>query len=639
MTSTAEVLNSTATQVRSISRTLLRGNNDDPPWTRPALLFVLIINLVLNLWDIGINGWANYFYAAAVQSGTKDLTSAFFGSSDWGNSITVDKPPLSLWVMEVSAKMFGLSPTSLLAPQALMGVGSTLLIYVILRRNFSALAALLAAVIFCTTPIVVLMSRYNNPDPLMQLLMLTAVYLLQRAITSGRQGFYLSSAVALGLAFMTKQLQALLVLPSLAAAFFLWFDEAWITKIKRSLAASGVLALTGGLWMTIVDLIPSQLRPYIGGSPENSVLELTFAYNGVDRVIQQSEDSSANLVPPKFHQVDSDAGFLRLLNANYGQEIGWLLVCGVICTIIIASRWRMLPTSREARATAAIGVSWLLVTFLVLSFMGDQIHTYYTAALAPPLSLVIGIAADLYIKHRRSSPVIRLTTGLAVLSGGATSWLILNSVVGWPGWLPTAVIAAGGLGAAMLMLLPPNKVFLLAGSLVTVCGLLFGQIITSLHNVATPHNGSNPVSGLLTKNTGSINRFLDEMQRGAYPGAYNMAFGQQPNGEIVRALSSSTGCTWAVATYASQTAARLQLESGRPAMPIGGFAGTDPSPSLQEFISKAYGGEICYFLAHDDFLAAQDADTPAVEISNWVKSNFESDLVDGQSLYDLSRRN
>jgi 4-amino-4-deoxy-L-arabinose transferase-like glycosyltransferase len=640
MTSTGESYDSKTTDLfRRNTFIAFRGNADDPSWVRPALFLILTLSTVLNFWNLGINGWANYFYAAAAQAGTKDLTSAFFGSSDWGNSITVDKPPLSLWVMELSAKVFGFNPVSILAPQALMGVASALLIYVIMRRNFTSVAALLAAALYSTTPIVVLMSRYNNPDPLMLLLMLVAVYLMQRAIAAGRTRYIIWSAAALGLGFMTKQLQAMLVLPSLGIAYICWFQATWSMKIRHAIPATGVLALTGGIWMTVVDLIPPHQRPYVGGSPKNSVLELTFAYNGIDRVIQKHDDSATNLVPQQFQQVESDAGPLRLLNANYGQEIGWLLICGLICTLIIVFFWKRLPALKEARATAAIAASWFIVTYLVLCFMGDQIHTYYTTALAPSLSIVIGIVGDLYVRHHRTSPAIRWATAIAVLGGAASSWLLLNSVVGWPSWLPTAVIAAGGLGASMLAVLAPNRGLLLVGSLAAICALLCGPIVTSAHNVATPHNGSNPVSGMLTKNTGSISRFLDDMKHGEYPWAYNLAFGQQPSERIVNALSHSTHCTWAAATYASQTAARLQLESGRPVMPIGGFAGTDPSPTLQDFIAQVNEGKVCYFLAHDDFLAAQAEPTSATQVSNWVKSNFKSEVLDGQTLYDLRRRN
>lgn len=639
MTSVAELSHrKKTTAFQKFLSSVLRGRKADPVWERPTLLILLTLNTALNFWNLSINGWGNYFYTAAVQSGTKDLRSAFFGSSDWGNSITVDKPPLSLWAMELSTRIFGFAPISVLAPQAIMGIASTLLVYLIVRRQFSALAALVAASVFFTTPIVVLMSRYNNPDPLMLLLMLLAVYLVQRAIASEGAKYFICAAVALGLAFMTKQLQALLVLPSLGIAFLSWFHASWPRKVGHTLIATATLAVTGGLWMVVVDLVPAALRPYVGGSPTNSVLELTLGYNGVERVIQTEEDPSINLIPEQFRQVDSDAGFARLLNPNYGQEIGWLLICGLICTIAILSLWKTLPATREARATAFVATSWFIGTYLVLSFMGDQIHTYYTMALAPSLSLVMGVTADIYIKYRRTLVAVRLATAVAVLSGSCSAWLLLNSVVGWPEWLSMGVLAVGAVGASMLASVAPNRILQWAGGVAAAAALLTGPVVTSLHNVTVPHNGSNPVSGKLSKNAGSINRFLDEMQNGRHDWAYNTAFGQSPGPAVVQKLSLSEECTWAAATYASQTAARLQIETNRPVMPIGGFAGTDPSPTLQEFKGHVLDGQICYFLGHDEFLATQTTPTPVVEISEWVTANFDYEEVDGQRLYDLRGR-
>jgi 4-amino-4-deoxy-L-arabinose transferase-like glycosyltransferase len=163
---------------------LWRGSQKHPVWERPTLLVLLMSNAMLYFSNLGVNGWANSFYSAAAQAGTKDWSAFFFGSSDWGNSITVDKPPLSLWIMGVSAKLFGLSPESILMPQATIGVLTTLMLYVLVRRNFSAAAALATSAVFFTTPIVTLLSRYNNPDPLMLLLMDCGAHYVVRAVES-----------------------------------------------------------------------------------------------------------------------------------------------------------------------------------------------------------------------------------------------------------------------------------------------------------------------------------------------------------------------------------------------------------------------------------------------------------------------
>lgn len=617
-------------------RRLFKGRPGDPGWERPVLIVVLFLNALLNFWNLGINGWANYFYSAAVQSGTKDAISAFFGASDWGNSITVDKPPLSLWVMELSAKFFGFTPLGILVPQAIMGIASTWLIYVIVRKQFSAAAALVAAVAFCTTPIVVLMSRYNNPDPLMLLLMLVAVYSMQHAIESGRLKFLVVAGIAVGLAFMTKQLQGLLVLPSLVVAYYAWAEVSWFRRLKYAAIAGAAMVLTGGLWMTVVDLVPADARPYVGGSRSNSVLELTLAYNGVDRIVGTEENPVANLIPAQFRQVDSDAGLMRLFNANYGQEIGWLLPAAIICALLIIASWKYLPSGRGARSLAFIAVTWFFGTYGVLSFMGNQIHTYYTEALAPPMALTVGVACAIYFQHRRLLR-FRMAAAAAILSTSLCSWLILNSVVGWPIWLGNAVLFAGAIGAALAAVPPPTRWLEVCAATAAAAAMLVGPLATSVLNTTLIQNGSNPVSGQLTKSTGSINRFLDEMKHGNPAWAYDVAFGQKPNDSILQLLRASNGCTWAAATAASQTAARLQIEADRPVMPLGGFAGTDPSPTLAAFKIHVDDGSICYFLSQDGFLATQTANSAFAEISEWVEAHYEREDIGGQGIYDLSK--
>lgn len=619
-------------------RGLIRGRPQDPLWERPALFLILILSGLLHFWNLEVNGWANYFYSAAVQSGTQSLFSAFFGSSDWGNSITVDKPPLSLWVMEISTTIFGFTPVAMLAPQAIMGVASTLLIYVIVRRTFPAASALFAAAVFFTTPIVVLMSRYNNPDPLMLLLMLVAVYAVQHAIESIRPRYLVLAGVGVGLAFMTKQFQGLLVLPSVGAAHLFWGNSSWYRRLKNAAVSGMAMVLTGGLWMTVVDLIPANMRPYVGGSHSNSVLELTLAYNGLDRIVGTEDDPVANLIPQQFRQVDSDAGLTRLLNANYGQEIGWMLPAAIIGALVIVLGWKLLPRERGARALAFVSITWFLGTYLVLSFMGNQIHTYYTEALSAPMALTIGVAGAIYMRHNRLF-IVRLAAAVCILATTVCAWLILRSVVGWPDWLSNSIMLLGALGAALSVARAPARWLEVGAGSVAVAAMLAGPLLTSALNTTLPQNGSNPVSGQLTKSQSSINRFLDDMKHGNPQWAYDVAFGQGPKTAILDKLTAaSKTCVWAAATTASQTAARLQLGAARPIMPLGGFAGSDPSPTLQVFQDHVENGRICYFLPQDEFLATQSKAGAVSEISDWVRGHFELEMVDGQRIYDLSKR-
>ncbi|GGH93209.1 putative glycosyltransferase [Arthrobacter liuii] len=472
----------------------------------------------------------------------------------------------------------------------------------------------------------------------MLLLMLVSVYAVQHAIESNRLRYLILTGVAVGLAFMTKQLQGLLVLPSVSVAYLFWGNAAWSRRLKNFAISGAVMVFTGGFWMTLVDLIPAGKRPYVGGSQSNSVLELTWAYNGVDRIVGTDAGPVANLIPEQFRQVDSDAGLTRLLNANYGQEIGWMLPAAIIGALLTAFSWRLLPREGGARALAFVAITWFLGTYLVLSFMGNQIHTYYTEALSAPLALTLGVASAIYLQHHRLI-VVRVVAAAGILATAVCTWLILSSVVGWPEWLDNGIMLLGALGAALSVVRPPARWLEVGAASVAVAAMLAGPLLTSALNTTLPQNGSNPVSGQLTKSQTSINRFLDDMKHGNPAWAYDVAFGQTPNTAILDKLTASSGtCLWAAATTASQTAARLQLEAGRPVMPLGGFAGTDPSPTLQAFKDHVEDGKICYFLPQDEFLATQSKASTVSDISDWVKRHFDLEVINGQGIYDLSKR-
>ncbi|PNI10587.1 glycosyl transferase [Arthrobacter sp. AFG7.2] len=616
---------------------LWRGPLKDPAWERPALLALLATNAVLYVWNLGINGWANFFYSAAVQSGTMDAKAFFFGSSDWGNSITVDKPPLSLWVMGISVKLFGFNPVAMLAPQVLMGVGTTLLIYMLLRRYTSAAAALFGAVVFFTTPIVTLMSRYNNPDPLMLLLMVAAAWFVLRSIETGHGGPFVVAGALLGLAFMTKQMQGMLSVPALGLSYLVYSPISWPRRLRTAASSALVLIITGGLWMTIVDLIPENARPYVGGSASNSVLELTLAYNGVERIVGGRLVPAVMQVPGQFRPVDSDAGIFRLFNANYNQEASWLLLGGLLALILLVVRWKASPKSPPFRALVLISGVWFLTAFLLLSFMGNQIHTYYTAAIAPPLALVLGVALH-SVLIARSSVVVRLGGAICALAALLTTWLVLAGTSEWPTWLPNTVLTTGIIAISALIIRPPSRRIEIFAAVTLVGAVLSGPAMTSVHNVTLEFNGSNPLSGVMSKNPASISHLLESLRKNEIAWGHDIAYGRVPDLEVIDVLARTRGCTWSAATYASQTAARLQLESGRPVMPLGGFAGSDPSPTLEEFINEVEAGNICYMVQQEAFLGVQATESASTAISAWVESNFQSEKLGDTTVYRLTDR-
>lgn len=200
---------------------LVTGPHDDPNWARPALLALLAATAALYLWNLTASGWANAFYSAAAQAGSQNWEAVFFGSSDAANSITVDKPPASLWVMALSVRLFGLSSFSILVPQVLMGVATVAILHATLKRHFGAGAGLLAGLVMALTPVAVLMFRFNNPDALLVLLMTAAAWATMRALERGSVRWMALVGVLLGFGFLTKTLQVFLVIPGFGAAFLL----------------------------------------------------------------------------------------------------------------------------------------------------------------------------------------------------------------------------------------------------------------------------------------------------------------------------------------------------------------------------------------------------------------------------------
>ncbi len=229
----------------------LVGDRSDA-WVRPALAGVLVLTAVLYVWDLGRNGNANSYYSAAVLAGTQSWKALFFGAFDAGSFITVDKPPAALWLMELSGRIFGFNSWSMLLPEALLGVASVGLLFATVRRAAGPVAGLVAAIVMALTPVAVLMFRFNNPDALLTFLLVASAWAMIRAVESGRTRWLLLSAAIVGLAFLTKYLQAYIVLPSLVATYLLLGPGAVARRFVQLLAAAGALVVSSGWWVAVV---------------------------------------------------------------------------------------------------------------------------------------------------------------------------------------------------------------------------------------------------------------------------------------------------------------------------------------------------------------------------------------------------
>jgi 4-amino-4-deoxy-L-arabinose transferase-like glycosyltransferase len=513
---------------RPVLAALLRGRPGDPRWARPALLALLVLTAVLYTAGLSRNGWANDFYAAAVQAGTKSWKAFFFGSFDAANFITVDKTPASLWVMELSARAFGLNSWSLLLPQAAEGVASVALLHATVRRWYGPAAGLIAGAVAALTPVAALMFRFDNPDALLVLLMTAAAYGTTRAIESGRTRWLVLAGGLLGLAFLTKMLQGFLVLPAFALAYLAAGPPRLGRRLLQLLAGAAALVAAAGWWVAIVQLTPAGDRPYIGGSASNSVLQLTLGYNGLGR-LDGNETGSVGFRGGAGPQFSGSAGLARLFAADMGGQVSWLLPAALIGLAVLA--WLSWRTPRTGRPRAAggsgpalawgcppgcavppranIGAAllwggWLLVTGGVFSFMAGIIHPYYTVALVPAIGALTGIGA-VELWRRRERAAARLVLAGAIAVTAAWAYVLLNRTPAWLPWL-RAVILPCGLAAAVAVLAVP-AVARLAGTgrgrmalaaVPAAAGLvavLAGPAAYSIDTAATAHTGALPAAG------------------------------------------------------------------------------------------------------------------------------------------------
>lgn len=428
-------------------RSLVRGREDDAPWVRPALVGVLALAALLVLWNLSRNGMSNEYYAAAAKSGSVSWKAWFFGSLDPGSFITVDKPPLSLWLMGLSARVLGFSSVAILLPQALCTIGAVALLYATVRRGLAdrvpsstaATAALLAAALLATTPITVAIGRVNNPDALLILLLVGSAYAVVRALEHGRTRWLLLAATLTGLAFMTKMLQGWMLVPALGAAYLLAGPPRLLERMGQLVLAGVTMVVVSCAWPLAVTLWPGA-KPYIGGSEDGSVWNLILGYNGLGRITGQGEGGMGG----GGASFGGESGALRLFNEQVGAQIAWLLPLSLLC--LVAGVWltRRAPRTDRVRALLLLLGGWAIVHALIFSTAQGTFHPYYTSAMAPAIAGLVGVGLVLLWNAARASLVAHAALAVGV---AGTAWLaveLLSRAADFAPWLRVAVPLAAG---------------------------------------------------------------------------------------------------------------------------------------------------------------------------------------------------
>ncbi|WP_433919089.1 glycosyltransferase family 39 protein [Streptomyces canus] len=696
-------------------RRLWRGRPEDPRWARPAFWGLLLATAALYFSNLSASGYANSFYSAAVQAGTKSWKAMFFGSLDAGNAITVDKPSAFLWPMEIAARIFGLNAWTILGPEVLMGVGTVAVVHASVRRRFSPGAGLIAGAVLALTPVAALMFRFNNPDAMLALLMALACYFVVRAIEDGKTKWLVWAGVAIGFAFLAKTLQAFLILPSLAIVYAVCAPVSLKKRFGQLAAATGALIVSGGWWVAIVELWPASSRPYIGGSQNNSFLELTFGYNGLGRLNGEETGSVGGGGGAGGTGQWGETGWDRMFNSEIGSQISWLLPAALILLVAGLVATRRLKRTSVTRGSFLVWGGSLLITLVVFSYMAGIFHQYYTIALAPYIAAVVGMGAGT-LWEKRAELWASLTLAASVVAASTWGYVLLNRTPDYLPWLKWLVLT-GGLVAALGLIFVARlgRQLALGAAALGIVAALAGPTAYTLSTVDSAHTGSIPTAGPAgasmmgggpggggrggfgggtggpggqTQNgngttrgqgqqgqgfpgggTGGTGGFGGGMpgqngntqgngstqnQQGGMPGGTTGDGGGMGGGGGVGGLLNGASVsaeakkllkadaddyTWAAAAIGAQNAASYQLATDESVMAIGGFNGTDPSPTPAQFKEYVADGKIHYFISGGSGggMGGSSSGTSS-QITSWVEATFKKVTVGSATFYDLTQK-
>ncbi|MGH7881817.1 MAG: glycosyltransferase family 39 protein [Candidatus Dormibacteraceae bacterium] len=613
-------------------RRLALGRPGDPRWARPALWAILVLAAVLYTWALSSNGNANTYYAAAVLSGTKSWKAFFYGALDAQSYITVDKPPLALWVMGLSARLFGFNSWSLLLPQALEGVAAVAVLYTVVRRGFGYGAAVIAALVLALTPVTVAINRYDNPDALLALLLVLAGGACLWAIRSGRWLPLLLAALCVGLAFNTKTLEAYLVLPAFALVYLVAAPGSIQRRLVRLLGTAAVLAVVSFAWVGVVDAVPAADRPYVGGSANNSETNLIFGYNGVGRITgnERPDNEAGNPfgggreLAGAHHfggGMGGQKGITRLFGDSFGGQISWLLPFALIAGVgALVLRGRR-PRIDTQRAELLLWGIWLATDFVVFSYSSGIIHAYYTTAMAPALAALVGAGGVALLGAYRRSRRWMWILPLALVVTGVWAVVLLLRTPGFLPWLPWAVAVLFG-GAALVLILARLggggrvRARIGAAAAAAAAGLVASLAAPAAYAVTTV---TRPNSGA-TAGPATANPFGGgDGGRNPTAGGHRAGgFGQtKADPQLVRYLQvHQDGASWLVAVPNAMAAAPIILTTGEPVMAIGGFSGSDQALSTIQLAQYVQMGKLHYLLLGGSGRGGGNA-----AVTGWVEDN------------------
>ncbi len=604
---------------------------------RIGLAVLLVATAVMYLWNITVNGMGNQFYAGAAQAGSKNWEALLFGSLDAQNFITVDKPPVSQWVMGLSGQLFGFSSASMLVPEALMAVATVWLLYAAVTRISGPRAGLLAGAALALTPVAALMFRFNNPDAAMVLLMMASAYCTVRALERASGKWLAWAGVALGFAFLAKMLEGLMIAPAIGLAYLVAAPTTLRRRVLHLLGAAAAFVVSAG-WFVVLTLVwPASSRPYIAGSTDDNFMNLVLGYNGFARVLGRNHqsfgpsDPLGNSVGNGLRHAggfggmgNQKEGLSRLFTGEFGFEIGWLIPAALLAVLLVLIARGRAPRTDLVRAGVLLFGGWLVIDGLVLSYMKGMVHPYYCLSLAPAVAGTVAIGAhEMWVRRQSWFGRIGVTTLIVVT--GIWSWVVLGRNADWMPALRWTILVGAVVAAVVVAVSAsrPRRVAV-AAAVLGVVAVLAGPTAYAVATLGTPHRGGGPTVGPSRPKTGS-----------------EAGFGESKDNPKLDDLLRATTTKWSAAISGSSAAAGLELSTGTAVMAIGGFTGSDPAPSLGQFKADVSAGEIAYYIVEKDWRGKAGGWPGTTRshsgITDWVAATFPITHVGDTDVYDLSR--
>ena len=586
-----------------------KEHGHQPVYQRWVLPLVLVATGALYAWGALQNGMANSYYAAAVQAASQDWTAWLFGSLDAANYVSIDKPPLATMLMGLSARIFGFHSFSMLLPSVLAGVGSVWLLYAAVKRQFGWGSATSAAVTLALTPVAALMFGFNNPDAILTLMLTASAYSFLRALEGTWPYLWLGVAALLtGLAFNTKMLQGLMVLPAMLVVYLACAQPPAVMRLVHMLYAGVVTALGTLWWSVLVWLTPAANRPWVGSTNDNNIWSLIFGYNGLGRLLgggaghggpggttppaaaQSMSQAVGHMAPPAMAGggghgpggagFGGETGLLRIFNSDFGPNIAWLLMLAVVGGGLMLWILRKAPRNHRGRAAVIFWLLWLLTHTVIFSITSGVIHPYYVVVMAPAVAALVGISVPFlwgaYTRRKAYAWLLPAVVGITALVAA-----IIIGYAGTMAWLTWLVLGLGlvaVIGLTVNLYNPqPWLQRLAAGGAILACAL--APIAYTVVTVSQTHTGSIPTAGpSATAMQGSNN--------------------EQATAEaslVTYLLKNRAGATWLAATASANESAALQLTSGQPVMAVGGFNGSDTPLTLSQFKQLVREGKVQYY--------------------------------------------